>query len=98
MARDDSRHPDFNKDILLWVLHKECIIFVKPPGDWGELYFRDYLRTHPDVARQYGVLKEKLKGQFEHNRDAYTAAKSDFVQKYMQLAREEFQEKYIPKV
>lgn len=71
-------------------------LHIKPSGDWGELYFRDYLRKYSDVARQYEALKLSLKEQFEHNRDAYTNAKSDFVMKYTQKAREEFGALYLP--
>jgi GrpB-like predicted nucleotidyltransferase (UPF0157 family) len=42
--------------------------------------FRDYLRDHPDVAAEYGQLKCKLAARFRDNRDAYTDAKSQFVQ------------------
>jgi GrpB-like predicted nucleotidyltransferase (UPF0157 family) len=45
-----------------------------------ELAFRDYLRSHSEVASEYGVLKCALARQFEHDREAYTAAKADFVQ------------------
>ena len=71
-------------------------LHVKPLGDWGELYFRDYLRQYPDVARQYETLKLNLMKQFEHNRDAYTNAKSAFVMENTQKAREEYAGRYFP--
>lgn len=71
-------------------------LHVKPSGDWDELYFRDYLRKHLDVARQYETLKIGLKEQFEHDRDAYTNAKSEFIKKYTQKARKEFGGRYLP--
>jgi len=71
-------------------------LHIKPSGDWDELYFRDYLRKHYDAARQYEALKLGLKVRFEYNRDAYTDAKSDFVVKYTQKAREEFGPRYLP--
>jgi len=43
---------------------------IKHPGDWGELYFRDYLHKHPDVAGEYESLKLALREQFEHDWDA----------------------------
>ncbi|MBU5584683.1 GrpB family protein, partial [Enterococcus sp. S181_ASV_20] len=61
-------------------------LHVRAIGDWDEFYFRDYLRKYPEVARQYEELKLTLKEKFEHNRDAYTDAKSDFVQKYSKKA------------
>lgn len=63
-------------------------IHVRLIGDNGELYFRDYLNANPSVAKEYEALKLKLWKQFEHNRDAYTEAKTDFVRKYTALAKE----------
>lgn len=71
-------------------------LHVKPLGDWNELYFRDYLRQYPNVARQYEALKLDLKERFEHNRDAYTYAKSDFVMEQSQKAKLEFAGRYLP--
>ncbi|MFZ5354848.1 MAG: GrpB family protein [Bacillota bacterium] len=68
-------------------------IHVRYSGDWDELYFRDYLIKHPDVADEYGKLKLELKPQFEHDRDGYTYAKTDFVKKINCLARQELQNK-----
>lgn len=56
-------------------------------GDNNELYFRDYLIEHPDVAKEYEELKLKLWKQYEHNRDAYTNAKTELVNKYTKEAR-----------
>lgn len=43
------------------------------------LAFRDYLRTHPEAAREYGDLKRKLAATYGSDRDAYTQAKTAFV-------------------
>ena len=72
-------------------------LHIKPSGDWGELYFRDYLQQHADVARQYETLKLGLKERFEHNRDAYTNAKSEFIHQHTQKARKAFGGRYLPK-
>ena len=69
-------------------LHMRCY------GDWNELYFRDYLRVNKDVANQYRNLKINLKEQYEHDRDAYTNAKSEFILKYTDIARCEFNSRY----
>lgn len=69
-------------------------IHVRHIGDYNELYFRDYLRIHPEVAKEYGELKTILKERFEHDRDGYTAAKSDFIERITALARNEFGYKY----
>jgi len=65
-------------------------IHVRYSGDWDELYFRDYLLEHPGVAEEYGILKLKLKDKFEHDRDAYTDAKTEFISEVTRLARKEF--------
>lgn len=72
-------------------------LHVRAIGDWDELYFRDYLRKYPEVARQYEELKLTLKEKYEHDRDTYTDEKSEFVQKYSQKAREKFGSRYLPK-
>jgi GrpB-like predicted nucleotidyltransferase (UPF0157 family) len=64
-------------------------IHVRYPGDWDELHFRDYLKSHPEAIQEYAVLKSRLQKQYEHNRDAYTDAKTEFVQRITQKARAE---------
>jgi GrpB-like predicted nucleotidyltransferase (UPF0157 family) len=44
-----------------------------------ELVFRDYLRSDRDVACEYGELKRGLAKRFEHDREAYTEAKAEFI-------------------
>ena len=48
-------------------------------GDHPELYFRDYLRDHPETAKAYEQLKISLWKRYEHDRDGYTDAKGKFV-------------------
>ena len=57
-------------------------------GDNDEIYFRDYLITHPDVAKEYEKLKKELWKKFEHDRDGYTDAKSEFVKAYTAKAKQ----------
>jgi GrpB-like predicted nucleotidyltransferase (UPF0157 family) len=64
-------------------------IHVRYIGDWDELYFRDYLLTHPETTAEYGRLKLELKQKYEHNRDAYTDAKTEFIKRICKLARAE---------
>lgn len=56
-------------------------VHLRYVGDNDELYFRDYLNEHPQIAKEYETLKLRLWKQFEHNRDAYTDAKTEFVKK-----------------
>lgn len=71
-------------------------LHVRHICNWNELYFRDYLIAHKEVADEYGKLKIGLKEQFEHNRDGYTEAKTEFINKYSEIARNEFGNKYVP--
>jgi len=43
------------------------------------LLFRDYMRTHPDRAAEYGALKRDLAPQFGLDRVGYTDAKAPFI-------------------
>ncbi len=50
------------------------------PAIWTHLAFRDYLRTHPDAARDYQRLKRKLAAKHRDDREAYTDAKAAFIE------------------
>ena len=69
-------------------------IHLRYTGDNDELYFRDYLNEHPDVAKEYEALKLRLWKQYEHNRDAYTDAKTGFISKWTAEARKEYGDRY----
>lgn len=63
-------------------------LHIRLENDTDEIYFRDYLNAHPDIAKEYEQLKLRLWKEYEHNRDAYTDAKTDFVKKYTGLAKQ----------
>ena len=46
------------------------------------LYFRDYLNEHPEIAKEYEALKLEIWKRYEHDRDAYTGAKTDIIRKW----------------
>lgn len=56
-------------------------------GDTDEILFRDFLNANPTIAKEYERLKLRLCKQFEHDRDAYTEAKTNFVKKYTDLMK-----------
>lgn len=64
-------------------------VHIRYNGDWDELYFRDYLITHPEAATEYGRLKLEQKQKYEYDRDGYTEAKTDFIKRITALARAE---------
>lgn len=63
-------------------------------GDNDELYFRDYLIEHDDIAHEYEKLKLMLWKKFEHNRDGYTNAKAELVHKYTNEAKLKYKNRY----
>lgn len=63
-------------------------LHIRLKGDTDEIFFRDYLNSHPAIAKEYEQLKLRLWKTYEHNRDAYTDAKTEFVKKYTELAKQ----------
>ena len=66
-------------------------LHLRSKGDDDEVYFRDYLNAHPDIAKEYEALKLALWKRHEHDRDKYTDEKSDFVQRIVEKAKKEAQ-------
>ena len=62
-------------------------LHIRHPGDWDEIVFRDFLRQNPAKAQEYAQLKTILQKRFEHDRDAYTEAKGDFIRACVKEAR-----------
>ena len=55
-------------------------VMAQGSARWGEqLAFRDALRADPALAQRYATLKQTLAVRHADDREAYTAAKSDFV-------------------
>jgi GrpB-like predicted nucleotidyltransferase (UPF0157 family) len=44
------------------------------------LRFRDYLRSHPEARDGYSALKKELAARFRNDREAYTEAKTNFIE------------------
>ena len=55
---------------------------------WERLLFRDYLIEHDRSAREYEQLKHQLADTFSNDRAAYTRAKTEFIGKITQMAKE----------
>ena len=75
---------------------EEAREFFRPPGprvvhlhvveaggavERRHLLHRDYLRSHPPVAAEYGALKKRLAADLREARQAYQAAKSPFLER-----------------
>ncbi|MED3553703.1 GrpB family protein [Cytobacillus praedii] len=59
--------------------HHAHIYQVGSPEINRHLAFRDYLRNHPDIKKNYGELKEKLAQQFPYDVESYINGKDHFV-------------------
>jgi GrpB-like predicted nucleotidyltransferase (UPF0157 family) len=66
--------------------HHLHLVPTAAPRFRDELAFRDYLRDHSDVAQEYGTLKRRLAAQYEHDREAYTDAKTEFISEILHHA------------
>ncbi|NHK31252.1 MAG: GrpB family protein [Asgard group archaeon] len=55
------------------------------------IQFRDYLREHPEVAKEYNRLKVKLAEKYREDRSAYTSGKSQFIKKIEKKAKKKYQ-------
>lgn len=68
--------------------HHLYLIERSNPEFKKRLAFRDYLISHPDKAREYESLKVDLSNEFKNDREAYTQAKTDFIEEVLVLAME----------
>jgi GrpB-like predicted nucleotidyltransferase (UPF0157 family) len=62
---------------------------VDDDSQWDRVLFRDRLRRHPDVAREYATLKHHLAARFSDDREAYTLAKTAFITRETAAAKRE---------
>jgi GrpB-like predicted nucleotidyltransferase (UPF0157 family) len=94
LERLDYCYYPYRADVMHWLCkpspaHRTHHLHLVPIGSqlWIEqLAFRDYLRAHPDVAADYAGLKRRLADAHRLDREAYTAAKSPFVQRVVAQA------------
>ena len=61
---------------------------VDHPDVRRHLVFRDYLRSHSDVACDYEDLKRRLASKYRDDRQAYTEAKAEFIGGVIEAARQ----------
>ncbi|NER15066.1 GrpB family protein [Leptobacterium flavescens] len=55
---------------------------------WDQIYFRDYLKSNRERARQYEELKLQLASEFQNDRGAYVLGKTDFIKETIDLINE----------
>lgn len=69
-------------------------LHLRVADDHDELYFRDYLIEFPEIAKEYETMKLALWKVHEHDRDAYTNAKTAFVKHRTEAAKERYGNRY----
>ena len=79
---DTDKRMSFNKGYTpVGYADKVFHIHIHATGDNDEICFRDFLRLNPAVAKEYETLKLGLLPKYKNNRDGYTEAKTDFINK-----------------
>lgn len=82
---------------------KVFLLHVRYAGDWSELYFRDYLLEHPDVAKEYSDLKVQILDNIKTGKiermpngqpNGYSMAKLRFVEDISNRAKNEYKGRY----
>jgi GrpB-like predicted nucleotidyltransferase (UPF0157 family) len=88
-------HTDFKQDehLFFWKgeprTHHLHLVEYATWEHHRHLIFRDYLRSHPDVAKQYADIKRELAAAFKAKRPAYTKGKTAFIKSIVAFALEE---------
>lgn len=86
---------DFNKGYTLQGFAERVFhLHLRHLGDNDELYFRDYLQENVAIAKEYEQLKLDLWKRYEHDRDAYTFHKGDFIRHYTEKGKVLFAGRY----
>lgn len=67
--------------------HHLNLVLQNSVEQWANsLLFRDYLRDHQQARDEYAQLKVSLAKKYKDDREAYTRAKSDFIQRILRKA------------
>ncbi len=86
--KESEKRADFNKGYTpTGYAERVFHLHLREWGDNDEILFRDYLNARSDVANRYESLKRSLWKAYEHDRDGYTDAKSEFVRHYTDIAK-----------
>ncbi len=87
---DDSFCPFFHRPPLWPHTHHVHVVEHGGTEERRTLAFRDYLRDHSGIAREYEQLKRHLISEIEpadpESREAYARAKTDFIERITRTA------------
>lgn len=91
LMSESSNRMSFNKGYTEHGFEEKVFhLHLRYFGDNDEIYFCEYLKRNPETAREYETLKLSLWKKFEHDRNGYTEAKSEFIKRYTKIALQEF--------
>jgi len=84
----------YKPELMLWFCKPSPYkrthhLYLMEPShpEWkARLSFRDYLRNHQEARDEYQDLKERLAEKFKDDREAYTEAKSKFIERIVKEA------------
>lgn len=86
----DLVYPFFHKPVEWPSTHHVHLCEAAGEQEWKHLTFRNYLREHPQAAREYETLKRELArahdGGTPQSMEAYSLAKSEFVANVLRAA------------
>lgn len=87
---DDAFCPFFHRPMEWPHTHHVHVVESGGEEERRTLAFRDFLREHSDVAREYATLKNQwaavTDATDERPREAYANAKSEFIERMIQIA------------
>jgi GrpB-like predicted nucleotidyltransferase (UPF0157 family) len=87
---DDAFCPFFHRPHAWPHTHHVHVVEAGGQEERRTLAFRDFLREHSDVAREYAALKHRLAALTDTTsadaREAYASAKSEFIERVVQVA------------
>ena len=94
LERHEYCYAPYRTEVMHWLCkpspavrtHHLHLVPVGSPLWIEQLAFRDYLRMHPDTATEYAALKLRLADAHRFDREAYTTAKTPFVQRVLDKA------------
>jgi GrpB-like predicted nucleotidyltransferase (UPF0157 family) len=92
LAGLDYQYAPYRADEMHWFckphpLRRTHHLHLVPAKSWrfrAELDFRDRLRADAGLASEYAALKHELAARFEHDREAYTKSKADFIRRVLE--------------
>ncbi len=88
---DDAVCPFFHRPAQWPHTHHVHVVEAGGEEERRTLAFRDYLRKHADVAREYEALKRQIAQEFSGDdfasREAYAGAKTAFITRIVALTR-----------